>query len=217
VTDEERATLRALYAQICTREGAIADFRAKLLALLPIASGAGIVLLADKLNGSDRKLLIAVGLFGVAVTVGLFMYELRGIEDCTVLRRHARDVEGLLQIPGEAHQFDEGSLEGGKWNLADEIGAAWIVYMAVVAGWCFVAILGVSSLSGGWPTWAKATAAVVLLVLYLVVLYVALHGWHGIWGHDYWGERRQRRNGGSSPQQAVEGRAPPGAALRPHA
>ena len=87
MTDERPATLRMVYEEICKTHNGIADFRAKLLALLPIASGAGVFFLFDKLNGSDRKLLIAVGLFGAAVTFGLLMYELRGIEDCTVLRR----------------------------------------------------------------------------------------------------------------------------------
>ena len=203
VKEDRAATLRAVYAQTCTRDGAIADFRAKLLALLPIASGTGIFLFVDKLNGSDRKLLVAVGLFGVAVTVGLFMYELRGIEDCTVLRRHAREMERLPEIPGEARQFDKGSLKGGKWDLADEIGAAWIVYMTVVAGWIFVAALGLSSVSGGWPTWLKVFFGLALLLLYLAVLFLALRGWHHIWGHDYWGQRKRPRRRGSSPQPAT--------------
>jgi hypothetical protein len=38
-------TLRAEYSEICKRYGAIKEFRAKLLALLPLASGAGVFLL----------------------------------------------------------------------------------------------------------------------------------------------------------------------------
>jgi hypothetical protein len=90
--------------------------------LLPIASGAGVFFLFDKLNGSDRKLLVAVGLFGAAVTFGLLMYELRGIEDCTVLRGRGWQLERALGVRREFSQF-EGWTEGGKRNLADEIGA----------------------------------------------------------------------------------------------
>ena len=39
--------LLAEYAEVCTSHAGITDFRAKLLALLPIASGAGIALLQN--------------------------------------------------------------------------------------------------------------------------------------------------------------------------
>ena len=75
MADERAATLRVIYQETCKTHNAIADFRAKLLALLPIASGTGVFLLLGKLNGGDRKLLLAVGLFGFIVTFGLFMYD----------------------------------------------------------------------------------------------------------------------------------------------
>ena len=72
---EREETLRLAYEQTCGSHGAITDFRAKLLALLPIASGtAGIFLL---LNGDQLPrpgLLQAIGLFGCAITLGLFIY-----------------------------------------------------------------------------------------------------------------------------------------------
>ena len=181
-----------VYQEICKTHNGIADFRAKLLALLPIASGAGVFFLFDKLNGSERKLFIPVGLFGAAVTFGLFMYELRGIEDCTVLRQRAEKLEQVLGVRGELSQF-AGWTKGGKRDLADEIGAAWIIYTTVLAGWLFVAGTGVSSLSEhGWPTWGKILFVVVLGLAYVVVLMWALLGLGGSGGHDSWGERRKR-------------------------
>jgi hypothetical protein len=124
-TDDERATLQVVYQETCKTHGAVADFRAKLLALLPIASGAGIFLLLGQFDGDDRMLLVPIGLFGVAVTFGLFMYELRRIEDCTALRERAWNIEQHLGVRRDLSQF--GDWPGGKGNLADEIGAAWIV------------------------------------------------------------------------------------------
>jgi len=43
--DSEVEGLKALYEQVCNAHNGIADFRGKLLTLLPIASGAGIFLL----------------------------------------------------------------------------------------------------------------------------------------------------------------------------
>src|SRR2546423_10068496 len=105
MADERAATLRMVYQEICKTHNGIADFRAKLLALLPIASGAGVFFLFEKLNGSERKLLIPVGLFGAAVTFGLLMYELRGIEDCTVLRKRGWELEQALTVRADASQF----------------------------------------------------------------------------------------------------------------
>jgi hypothetical protein len=189
MADDRQQALRTVYQELCKTHNGIADFRAKLLALLPIASGTGVFLFLGKLNGSDRKLLIAVGLFGLAVTFGLFMYELRGIEDCTALRGRGEDIEETLGIEEWMSQFR--NWQRGKGNLADEIGAAWIVYMTVLATWVFVGLVGLSSLSkGGWPSWLKIVAGLGLGIVYLVVLVAALRGWRGRWGHDYWGARR---------------------------
>ena len=64
-----------LYPEVCRSHAGIADFRARLLALLPLASGGGVFLL---LKSTDAGLtLTAAGVFGFVVTLGLFLYELR--------------------------------------------------------------------------------------------------------------------------------------------
>jgi len=71
---------RVLYEQICKSHAAIAEFRAKLLALIPLASGAGVFTVLGKFTpGHGQQLLAPIGLLGFAF--GLFVYELRGIED----------------------------------------------------------------------------------------------------------------------------------------
>ena len=68
-----------LYPEVCKSHAGSADFRARLLALLPLASGSGIFLLLKSTNAGPT--LTAAGVFGFVVTLGLFLYELRGIED----------------------------------------------------------------------------------------------------------------------------------------
>jgi hypothetical protein len=156
--------LETVYQELCSGHTAIADFRAKLLALLPIASAGGIALL---LNGADPDaaggLLLAAGLFGLAVTFGLFMYELRGIEDCVALRTRVLQLEKALGIPIDVSRFGphQRGAPRGK-GLADEIGAAWIVYPAVMAAWAYVAAYGAGL--------RAATAGFVLVIAYLVVV-----------------------------------------------
>jgi hypothetical protein len=95
------------YQEVCKSHTAITDFRAKLLALLPITSGTGIGLLVIQGNGepsrTEASLLVALGIFGALVTVGLFLYELRQIDVCKQLRNHAGWIEKELGI--EAGQF----------------------------------------------------------------------------------------------------------------
>ena len=65
---------------MCESQGVIAEFRAKLPALLPITLGASIfLLLREKGDPVDTTHLTAIGVFGFTVTVGLFLHELRGI------------------------------------------------------------------------------------------------------------------------------------------
>lgn len=48
-------------------------------------------------------LLVALGLFGALVTVGLFLYEFHQMDDCQQLRNHAVWIENQLDI--DAGQF----------------------------------------------------------------------------------------------------------------
>src|ERR1017187_4438543 len=73
--------LRAAYQAVCDRHQQIDDFRGKLLALLPIASGAASLLLLSK-SDAIHKYLTPIGVYGCAVTAGLFLYELYGVEAC---------------------------------------------------------------------------------------------------------------------------------------
>jgi hypothetical protein len=109
---ERRRILLTEYREVCQSHAGITVFRGKLLALLPIASATGIGLLVFKLKGEvakvDAWLLLALGAFGMLVTVGLFLYELRQIDVCKQLRNHAAWLEQQLGIA--AGQF------GGRRN-----------------------------------------------------------------------------------------------------
>lgn len=105
--EETRKLLLAEYQEVCRSHAGITDFRAKLLALLPLASGAGVGVLVAQGDGAvsttEAGLLVALGIFGAVVTAGLFLYELRQIDVCKQLRNHAAWIESELGI--EAGQF----------------------------------------------------------------------------------------------------------------
>jgi hypothetical protein len=93
--------------------------------------------------------LLGIGIFGFFVSCGLFLHELRGIEECTALI----DVGGRLEV--KLGLRDEGQFllehayyhpESGfskYWNqFKGPVGAAYIIYPSVILAWSIVAAIG---------------------------------------------------------------------------
>jgi predicted enzyme related to lactoylglutathione lyase len=150
-----------VYTEVCANHRGIADFRARLLALLPTVSGAAIFVLLAR-GDKDAIPLAAIGLFGFAVTFGLFMYDLRGIQDCIELRRRAQEIEAVLDVEREDLSLFRGWPPPRVLRLADEVGASWIVYTAVLGSWLYLAGSGSSVWDGD--------RGLVLIVLYVLLL-----------------------------------------------
>src|SRR5262249_37250117 len=119
-------TLRMENCEVCKSHSSITEFRAKLLALLPIASGSGVFLLLTKRSEPiDATYLYAIGLFGFLITVGLFIYELRGIQHCKRLQQLASHLEEQLHLR-EAQFIRRPKARFGGFLGAE--GAALIIY-----------------------------------------------------------------------------------------
>jgi hypothetical protein len=134
----DRTTLlRAQYEEVCRSYHAIDDFRAKLLALLPIGGGAvGVGLILGKNVPPDY--LIALGLFGFVVTVGLGIYELHQGRRCRLLKGLAVELECKLGLKDVGLFTREAKREEGRVRLIGQGAAGWTVYLAAIAGWVFV-------------------------------------------------------------------------------
>jgi hypothetical protein len=150
-------SLRLSYQETCRQHVAITDFRARLLVLLALATGAGILFLLGR--SADTRYFGAIGLYGLAVTAGLFLYELRAIQRCATLREQASALEQALGVPAGQGQFRDRPRAALRGFVGAE-GASWVVYLAILAGWAYVAGLGL-----GWWRWIPA--------VYLVLLYLA--------------------------------------------
>lgn len=143
--DPRPEDLRSVYAEICKSYHGIDDFRARLLALLPIASGAGgLLILADK--DTVKDFLGPIGIFGALITLGLFIYEVRGIQKCNVLIDRGKAVETAMKVkegPFSSHP------KGHLYGLISAVTAACIVYLTIFAAWCYLAIVGFQNGRGG--------------------------------------------------------------------
>jgi hypothetical protein len=136
-----------IYNELCASYRAIDDFRAKLLGLIPLVTGAGISFLFEKFpNFHDipmetKSLLAALGVFGALITVGLFSYEIFGINKCAALIKAGQNLEACLHI-------ENGQFTQRPQNIAHVINepfAAGIIYPTVMAAWTFF------SLAFTWP------------------------------------------------------------------
>jgi hypothetical protein len=63
-----------MYQEVCRHHQSITEFRGKLLELVPIASGAFIGLITDKVDWTTSgPFLIAAGVVGALITFGLYL------------------------------------------------------------------------------------------------------------------------------------------------
>ena len=136
--------LKSVYGQLCDSYRAIDDIRMKLLGLLPIATGAGILVLTKGGASTPAKgLSLPIGLFGLVVTLGLFSYELHGIKKCGYFIDAGKKIEADLGIYGQFQRRPH-ELAG----FIDEPFSASIIYPAVLASWLFFALLEAPRLVG---------------------------------------------------------------------
>jgi hypothetical protein len=176
-----RGTARGIaYERACTSYEAITEFRAKLLALLPLATGTGAFLLLQKQDATPqiRQLLGPIGLLGIVVTAGLFFYELRGMQRCARLEVQACILEEKLGLCKETGPF-KGQPKRSWREMLGPPAAGLIIYIATAFTWLFVAGVGFSwwSISTSSPTHTvpkpSPYCALVPLLGYVAVLAVA--------------------------------------------
>ena len=138
VLDQEQlANARLAYSELCKSYQSIVDFRAKLLGFLPLASGAGAYAVLSKEPSPPWEWV--AGVFGFMITLGLFLYELRGLQRAAALERAGRELEVQLGIrSGQFTDQPEPYLRG----FVDPRGAAWVIYATVEASWIYLIVVG---------------------------------------------------------------------------
>ena len=170
------AHFEVAYNQIHNRYAGITDFRGKLLGLLPLATGTGTFLLLQRAQNETadlRRFLGPIGIFGLIVTVGLFLYELRGMQRCNELEKQGKALELQMNLDGL------GPFQGlpERWfhNMLGAPAAGLIVYIATAVAWLALAVYGV--ISSGPMTWVFLAGSLLTFVLVLWVAWRRLRRW----------------------------------------
>ncbi len=140
--------LRLDYQQTTDLARSLFDARFKLLALVPTLSGAAVGLLNRP--GSAVELL-ALGMLGLAATLGVLLYELRSSELHDYAVRRAARIEGALGLLSLEGDDARGGLFGerpdrtlrllGIVRVDRDQGLA-LVYGAALAGWSYLVAWG---------------------------------------------------------------------------
>jgi quinol monooxygenase YgiN len=164
LSDSDRQVLLAVYQELCRSHHAISDFRARLLALLPLATGAGaFVLFKDSgLQSWSRP----IGIVGAIVTLGLFLYELRQVRECVQLRLQGAVLEDDLGVPDHCGPFRDNPSYGLRGLVTAEY-AGWVVYGAVIASWLYI---GLSEGSDGPVAMTSPQWIMVSIIVFGVLL-----------------------------------------------
>jgi hypothetical protein len=149
-------------------------------AFFPLHRGASIfLLLGDALTQGQQpaltgQFLLPIGAFGIAVTLGLYFYELRGMQYCIRLIGAGKNLEEQLEISDWFSTRPKKNVS----RLISEIAAAHLIYAAVVAAWTFVAVVFV------WSTEKPQNPAILPASLFALVFFggmLAFAVWLSFW------------------------------------
>jgi hypothetical protein len=152
---EQLANLRLAYQEVCKSYQSIVDLRVKLLGFLPLASGTGAYAVLN--HDTVPPWAWVAGVFGFAITFGLFLYELRGLQRAAALEDAGRALE--LQMGLSSGQFGE-QPEPFLRGFVDPRGAALLIYPTVQGSWLYLA--GVRWLG---PFWGGITAVILAIAV----------------------------------------------------
>jgi len=126
-------------------------------------------------NDELRPFLGPIGIFGFVVTLGLFIYELRGMERCRKLEEQGEALEIEMKLGPELGPF-RGQPPRRLGNMLGPPAAGLIIYIATAFTWLLLALYGFKA-SPNLP-WALAAmgAFVLLLALAWILLWLCLNG-----------------------------------------
>ena len=134
------ASLLAEYHEVCNNFRLLTDIRFKLLALLPIGTGAGIALTASARPDIKTSL---IGLFGFVVTSSAALYNMRNDQLYNELVSRAAQLERLLGLKeGAFAQRPRTWRQVGPFMVSHD--KIWWIYLSSLAAWLYTVLIGLN-------------------------------------------------------------------------
>lgn len=155
-----------IYEQLSADIRTTDDISFKLMGIVPLVSGTGIVGLLLAKNSLPAPVICLLSLFGAAVTLGLFRWELRNIQNCRWLIDYADALE--QKALERANLKDAYVKQPHSPQGIGKRGAEAIIYATTVATW--LALPAVLGLSNGVDPWSQKPYVVASLIIGLVTL-----------------------------------------------
>jgi hypothetical protein len=158
------------YEQALQTYRMLADIRFKLLALVPLISGAAIAFLTTDPVPASSGIVLAGGVFGLLITLGITIYDQRNTQIMNVSRLRARELKEILPLPlgGHFQQMPPKELKL-LWcmNVWADRGLA-LIYGTVLAAWVFLITRTTIDLFG-WSADRIVTLVTILLFVALQI------------------------------------------------
>ena len=151
--------IEALYEKCYDGYHKVDDIRFKLLSFFPLGSGLTIGSIFIKNESGQSALLpyhLAIGIFGIAVSIGLLIYELKGIEKCTQFIFLGAWIEVNKMKDNKIDEYPKGyfiQLLKGSAIITEPLASAFI-YSIVLAAWTYVMLFDSGSSNYGIPVMA---------------------------------------------------------------
>ena len=137
-----------LYRETCNNIRATDEISFKLLGLVPLVSGAGIFFISLDKQFASSLFAMIISFFGAIVTIALFIWEWRNINNCISFSEYAEILEAYvfrdkLGKLGDSPQAS-GQFSGrGKSKIIKKRNAELILYTVTIIAWL---VLGMMSL-----------------------------------------------------------------------
>jgi hypothetical protein len=195
--NEQNDYTRLAYEQSLQTYRMLADIRFKLLAIIPVVSGAAITFLtSDRKTISDNpQMALVVGLLGFFVTLGVAFYDQRNSRLHDAAISYARDLEESLPPPsyGEGHLNE--TRYPGRQRLFGIVEiwhdrALALIYGSVLGAW----LVPVSyAISKSW--WIAGSVAILATILFIV----EIHRLENAATSEDWYVIQRKKRGGKRP------------------
>jgi YgiT-type zinc finger domain-containing protein len=124
--NEDPLSVERFYTETNNNIRATDDISFKLIGIVPLVSGATLLtfFLKESIAPNRAPLVVALALFAALITLGLFRWELRNIQNCSWLKRRVEVIEdevvttsGALKQPEAPHKIGKTEAEKGIYSV----------------------------------------------------------------------------------------------------